>query len=238
METTPLRNYSIKIGVLIVFMAFPAEGGQAHGTLNVDFTKVKSSKSGYDTINGNLHWFENRMVIKVTAPIVQFMSIDSLQTIIYNPMEQKGIRINRKTAAFLPFFNTFIGFFKGEQVVPQANFTIRASVKKNDSLYTEWGPDGNAASFRGKFETVFYRDKPIRATTYDKKGNLLYRMSFGHDTLIDGAHIPLRISTQTQVPSGSMFEDVEFRNISINQPIPSEITNFKIPAGVPIKVLE
>lgn len=191
-----------------------------------------------DTVLGALYYTGGHMVIVVRLPIKQYMVIDSLQTIIYNPSEHTGIRITRKTSAFLPFFNTFIGFFKGEQFVPQVNFKIKTSAKKNDSLFTEWVPDAGKTDFRGKFETVFYRDKPVRATTSDKKGNLLYQMSFGHDTLIDGAHIPLEISTRTPTPSGSIQEDVEFRNVSINKPIPSEVTNFKIPPDVPIKVLE
>jgi hypothetical protein len=231
-------NHVKKLLILIAFFALPARGGEVAKFLTADFTKIKKSESTGDTVKGSAHWFENRLVIKVTAPIAQYMVIDSLQTIIYNPSENTGIRMIRKTRDFLPFFNTFSGFFKGEQVAPQVNFKIKTSVRKNDSLYTEWVPDGGKTSFRGKFEAVFYNDKPVRATTYDKKGALLYQMSFGHDTLINGTHVPLRIRARTPARSGSILEDVEFSNVSVNKPIPGEIAKFKIPPEASIKVME
>jgi outer membrane lipoprotein-sorting protein len=219
-------------------IAFLAEGGQANRTLTVDFKKIKTVKAASDTVKGTLFQFKNRMIIKVTAPIEQFFLIDSGTTVIYNSNEHSAIRLNSKAPAVMPFFNTFVGFFKGAQVVPQVNFRIKSSEKRGDSLYTQWVPDGDQTSFRGKFETVYYNDKPVRASTFDKKGILLYRMTFGHDTLISGAHVPLLISTLTPAGPGPILEDVEFRNVSVNRPVPADIVNFKIPDGVPIKVIE
>lgn len=228
-----------KYALLLLALYGSAQSGDGLlKTVNADFVKVEHQHINNDTVRGALYYTGGHMVILVRFPIEQYMVIDSLQTLIYNQSERTGIRIIGKTRAFLPFFNTFIGFFKGDQVAPQVNFKIKTSVRENDTLYTEWRPDGGKTSFTGKFETVFYNDRPVRATTCDKKGAILYQMSFGHDTVIGGAHVPLRISTRTPARIGSILEEVEFRNISVNKPVPDEIANFKIPDGVQVKVIE
>lgn len=240
--TNKIRKNSLKkIGTLVVFVALSVGGGEVKRTLTADFTKctkTKSGMSGVESVKGNLYGFENRMVIKVTSPIIQYLIIDSGTTVIYNSGERSAFRLLSTNPAVFPFFATFIGFFKGDQMVPQVNFRIHSSVKRGDSLYTLWVPGGDKNTFRGEFETVYCNDNPVRVTTSDKKGKLLYQMTFGHDSLIDGARVPLRISTLTPVRSDSLLEEVEFSRVSVNKPIPDDITHFKIPPDVPIKVLK
>jgi hypothetical protein len=232
------KNLFAKIGTLIAFVSLSAGGGEFNKTLSADFTKTKSGGSGVERVAGNLFWLGDRMVVTITSPIRQFFLIDSESTLIYNSGERSAVKLHSKNPAVLPLFTTFIGFFKGEQMVPRAKFRIKSSVKRGDSLYTQWVPEGDDVFFKGNFVTVYCVDEPVRAATYDNKGNLLYRMTFGHDTLIDGTRVPLRISTLTPVCSDSTLEEVDFRNVSVNKPVPAGIVNFKIPPEVPIKVLE
>jgi hypothetical protein len=225
---------------LLFFVLFGSgnAGNLLMTTLTADFVKVERQKEINDTVRGTLYYFSGRMVITIHSPITQYMLIDSMQTLIYNPSEHAGIKINHKAGAFLPFFHTFAGFFKGNQVVPQVNFKVKESVKKGDSLYSQWIPRDYTTAFKGRFETVYCNDRPVRATTYDKKGAVIGLMTFDQDTLINGTDIPLTIATLTPSRSGPVSESVKFRNVLLNKAIPFAIENFKIPSDVQVKELE
>jgi hypothetical protein len=212
--------------------------GENENVLRVDFSKINAGGRRSDTVVGTFYSINGRMVIKVSSPITQFMLVDSLCTLIYNPLEQTGVQIRRKNRAFLPCFHAFMGFFSRVTAVPGLNFHIKGTQKRNDSLYTQWVPDDRKSSFNGRIETVHYKDTPVRTSTYDGKSRLMYEMLYSHDTLIDGHHIPMHIATVEVWKNNTVREDVFFSKLAVGKTIPSEILHFKIPSEIPIKVIE
>jgi hypothetical protein len=206
--------------------------------LQVSFTKIESRVSSTDTVKGTIHSFDDRMVISIVYPIIQFMLIDSLTTFIYNKEERAAVQIQRKNRSILPFFHTFIGFFGGEQAIPVMHFKIDQSFKKGDTLITCWMARDKKTGFKGKIETAYWKDRPVSTSSIDKKGRVLSRMEFSSDTMVNGKHVPLRIVTRTIQGSDTLCEDVSFGNLLIGTPVPDSIRKITIPPGIPVKVLE
>ena len=227
-------SVALCIGVLVWMVN--SEGSDI--SLRVDFAKILNRNNIHDTVTGTIYSFDNRMVISITHPITQFMLIDSLTTLIYNKEERAVVQIKRKSRSILPFFHTFIGFFRGEQAIPVMYFKIDQSSQKGDTLITCWVAKDKKNGFKGKIETAYWKDRPVSTSSIDKKGRVLSRMVFSNDTMVTGKHVPFRIVTHTMQGADTLCEDVLFSNLQIGTPVPDSIRNIAIPPDVPVKVLE
>jgi hypothetical protein len=232
------RYFGLCIILCIAVLEAALLNNAVNSTLRVDFTKIESRNRNIDTVKGSIYSFENRIVVSISSPITQIMIIDSFTTLIYNPGEHSGVQIRRKAPSFLPFFQTFIGFFKGDQAIPAMYFRIAQSSKKGDTLFTSWVPADKKSGFKGRLETAYWKDRPVRTSSIDNKGRLLSRMLFSRDTLVNNKHVPLQIVTLTVQGSDTLQEKVTFGNLLINDPVPDSIRRFIVPSDVSIKVLE
>jgi hypothetical protein len=224
---------NVAVGCLS-FHATPA----SERTVIVDFSKIKTKEDRSDTVRGTIFYFGDRLTVKIHQPRVQYMIYDSLRTTIYNPDEHAGVEFHRKNKQFLPFFQTFIGFFLDNSIDPQVKFRIDESMRRGDTLVTRWVSDDRNFLFSGSVEMVYYKDIPIRTVTYDKKKRAVSLMSFSRDTLIDNRHVPLRIVTRTNAKPFTLCEDVSFCNVVTGKAVPREIRDYAIPSDVTLKVIE
>lgn len=226
-------------GLLIsLTLLCPRISADGSSPLRVSFTKIESRASAADTVIGTVHSFDGRMVIAVTSPIIQYMLIDSAKTLIYNKDERTAIQLQQKGRLFLPFFHTFIGFFGGDQAIPVMDFKIRGSRKSGDTLVTTWAPKDKKTGFKGRIETVYWKDRPVQTRSLDNRGRELSRMEFSNDSLVNGRHVPFGIVTFTPNGAGMQREEVTFRDLAIGEPVPDSIKTMTIPAGIPVTVLE
>jgi hypothetical protein len=230
-----MRN-SVALCITILVWMVHSEG--LFIPLSVDFTKILNRDRGHDTVTGKIHSFENRMVISVTHPINQYMFIDSLSTFIYNIEERSAIQLQRKSRSFLPFFQTYVGFFGDGQAIPVMFFKIDKSRKSGDSLVMTWVPKDKKTGFNGRIETVHWKDRPLSTCSIDKKGRILTRMEFSNDSLLNGRHVPFRMLTYTISGTDTLREEVLFRNLHIGMPPPDSIKIMRIPSDVSVKVLQ
>jgi len=234
------RRTGIVLPCILICVALAVgETEQTNEMLSADFIKTKNTGSAVDTIKGTLFHLNNRIIIKVTKPILQFMVIDSTTTLIYNVNEQAAFEMRSRSPAVLPFFQLFIGLFQNNRITLPPEFRMETSTVKNDTLFTSWVPNPKIRRFQGRFETAYYKDRPVIARINDKKGTILSEIRFSHDTLISGRPVPLRMhSTMIQPGGGTLYENIEFCRLAADKNIPAEISGFKIPSHIPVKVLE
>jgi hypothetical protein len=231
-----MMRISITLCIIVLIWMVHSEGSNI--PLSVDFTKILNRNNIHDTVTGTIYSFDNRMVISITHPINQYMLIDSLTTFIYNIDERSATQLQRKNPTFLPFFQTFAGFFGGDQAKPVTFFKIDNSRKTGDSLITTWVPKDKKTGFNGRIEMVYWNDRPLRTRSIDKKGRVLLRMEFSNDSLVRGRHVPFKILTRTVSGTDTLREEVAFRNLYLGMPPPDSIKTLRIPHDVPVKVLE
>ena len=237
MDAFPIKEtLIIAIILCVVSSAFPFS--KPSSTVQVSFTKIESRVSSIDTVKGIIHSFDGRVVIAAAYPICQVMLIDSLTTLIYNKEERTAVQIRRNVRSVLPFYQTFIGFLCGEPAVPVMQCKIDRSSKRGDTLITSWVARDKKTGFEGKIETAYWKDRPVSASSIDKKGRVLSHMVFSNDTMVNGKHMPLRIVTRTLQGADTFCEDVSFSSLLIGMPVPDSIKNIAIPPDIPVKVLE
>lgn len=224
--------------MLTAFLALSVAGAAPNRSLSVDFIRTKALKNNTETVTGTLYQSGDRIIINVTAPVAQFVVIDSASTLIYNPGERSAIQFHRRNTVVMPLFQTFLGFLQNDQIAPPPGFIMGTSERQGDSLRIRWVPEPRKTSLHGRFETIYCKDKPVRAGMYDKRGNLIYSQRFSRDLLVHGHHVPLLISSQTLQDSDTLNETVLFSNFAAEEVVPDEILRFKIPADVPIKDIE
>jgi hypothetical protein len=229
---------SITIALCVASFSSVFSFSTSSSSLQVSFTKIESRISSIDTVTGTIHSFDGRMVIAIVYPITQFMLIDSLTTLIYNKEERAVVQIKRKSRSILPFFHTFIGFFRGAQAIPAMYFKIDQSSQKGDTLITCWVAKDKKNGFKGKIETAYWKDRPVSTSSIDKKGRVLSRMVFSNDTMVTGKHVPFHIVTYTMQGADTLCEDVSFSNLQIGTPVPDSIRKITIPPDIPVKMLE
>lgn len=231
------KKNAFKVAALLLISCTPAMG-TAFNSCSVDFVKIARSGSALDTVKGSIFAAKLQIMVKVHSPRIQFMKIDSNSMLIYNPDERTALQMPRNNPVSLPFFQVLMTFLEGNTFPFQITCKAGAAVKKGDSLFIDWIPDGKKASFPGRFKTVYFQDRPAKIEAFEKKGKLLYRMEFSNDTLILGKNIPLQVITKSFQGRDTVYESVKFKNIAVDKPFPDEILNFKLPAEVPIKVIE
>jgi hypothetical protein len=178
------------------------------------------------------------MVIKVTAPIAQFMIIDSSSTLIYNCGERSAIQFRSNSSAAMPLFQVFFKLYQGNQLLPPSPFKQGTTQKSGDTLHSTWILETKKKTSPVRFESVYYKDEPVMEGLYDAKGMCISLLQFSKDTLINGRHVPLRISSS--VPQGSLMliETVSICHLLTNANVPEEILHFKLPPEIPVKVIE
>jgi hypothetical protein len=206
--------------------------------LIADFCKISMTRVPCDTVRGTIFSNGARTLIKVYSPRKQFMQIDSTTTFIYNPGERSAIKMHRSNPALLPFFELFRMCLHGGQFPPLASCTMGKTIKGGDSLCTDWIPDGKKTSMRGRISTLYFKDRLVDISSYDKKGALLYQAQFSRDSLINGLHVPLRIVSKVLQKSDTLIEEVSFQNVRIDIPIPPDSLSIIVPPGVRIEVLK
>ncbi|MBN1981109.1 MAG: hypothetical protein JW795_06235 [Chitinivibrionales bacterium] len=221
------RIISKMVIVLCALIALSAEPG----AIKADFLKIADGSTN-DTVQGTVYSLKSKLFVKIILPISQLMIIDSLSTLLYYPGDRKAITIRRKTQPLLPLFQTFISMLGGGRLEPHADYTIVASARRNDSLLTTWNYVDKNKKIKGRLEMIFVDNRPASVTAYDHRSKKVSSVLYGLDTLVAGRHVPRHIVTLDFRGAKTAREEAFFSNLGIDEPIPDEISNFKLPADV------
>jgi len=207
-------------------------------TISVEFTREYRETNSKEIIKGKIYYKAPfKTVIKITAPINQWMILEDKEMIIYYPDDKKAFHIISSVNPFsMPFFRAFIGVVKEDYGLTELGYTLANYETNDNSLISHWNPPKKLSKFLGEFILEFKDNKIIRVELKNPKGKTLSKSLYKNHILYDAIYFPLEISTVLYLELGSTFEKVIYKNPQFNSLLPKEIVDFKIPGDIEVKL--
>lgn len=212
---------------------------QTFQTLQVTFERCTKVENKKETIKGNIYYQGlNRVVLKVTEPVLQWMILEGNTMLIYYPNERKAFRFISKNPFSLPFFQAFIGVLRGDFGLSEAGFKLARKEVRKDTLLTLWEPPKQAKRILGTTIVGLVENRLAFAEVQDAKGERLIRTTYSNHFQYGVSFLPLEIISVRYQKRDSIIEKVIYAVPQFNVTLPQEVTNFKIPEDIKIKGVE
>ena len=187
-----------------------------------------------DSTAGEVFYTAQKVILKVSGPIRQWIEVRHNETKLYYPHQQKGIILKSKQESFVNFINTFLASVHEDYNLSSQGFSLYDNVFKGDTLYSYWRTDKTSI----KFTLIHYKNRLVKVESTDEENNFFTSVSFSEYILFAGRHYPLKMMFIHIYKDDRSEELVVLSKISFNQSFPDEIVKFKMPEDVELKVIE
>ncbi len=189
-------------------------------------------------IHGTLYFQSPRVIaFKVTVPISQWLVYQGDSLTIYYPKERTALHMQNQAPIMAPIFQVLSKTLPDDLGLPKAGFTLARKDVKKGVLYTYWTPPAKAAKAIGQTIIGLAHDRLVSVEVHDPKGNLISRVEYANFSDFNGTAFPLEMTVTRLQGKATVVEKTSYTKPVFNQPLPAEVANFHVPAGVPIKEL-
>lgn len=205
--------------------------------IDVQFTRTITENANKDIVKGNIYFQsqDNKVILKITEPLIQWMVIEGNAMLIYYPVEQKAFRFTSKNPLSLPFFEAFLGVMQDDFGLSTAGFKLARNEIKGDTLLTFWEPPKETTKVLGNTIIGLIKDKLVFVEIQNSRGKKIAKTTYSNHIQFGQSFFPLEIVTKKFHHVIPTTEKVTYTNPQFNIPLPYEILSFKIPADIEIK---
>jgi outer membrane lipoprotein-sorting protein len=238
-----MRNQTTVLLALVLSLAFCSLAPRLSAQeLNVPFSTIsghfelyRTSEIAEDSTTGDFYFLApDRMLIKVTFPLCQFLFIEKTVTSIYYPDDNRAFRLESEKPPLLPIVPGLLAALRSDNGIAEFGFKIKSQKMKADTIITQW--------FHPKLKNKvgYYEiaeiNRRLAWTNYEMPKNDIRLLTHFQDYhKIANINFPHEISSKLWNHDGFTYEQVVFSNIKPDAEISDEIQNFRIPDDVPIE---
>ena len=210
-------------------------------TLIVTFEQKCNDNFNVDSIQGKIYYkASEKIFIKVNYPLNQLLNYKDNNKVveIYYPESNQAFIISSDFPFLLPLVNTFVGIIDEDYGMSNAGFSmIKAEVRK-DTLVTIWKPPPKLKKTVGIFHLLYKDERIIIAKFFSPKGTLISLVRFMNYKKFHNIFFPLLIKKYSYENNSVYIEETKYSDLQVNQELPPDIINFKIPKDADIKVIK
>jgi hypothetical protein len=211
----------------------------AISTLVIDFKRQYVQNDRKELVEGTIFYHNGvRTVVRVIAPVQQWMVLDGDTMILYYPESKTAFRITHSNPFYLPFLQTMLGAASTDFGLEKLDFRIERNENHNDTVHYYWKAPRRLKKAISAAHVTYTRGKLLNVEFLGKKGALMIATKCWNHYEWKGLNIPLELSIRINQTRAQITEEVHFGVPSINTALPGDITSFKIPFGVEIKEVE
>jgi hypothetical protein len=208
---------------------------QSLQTLSVDFVR----RSEPEEVRGTLHFqAPERVLLRVSEPTLQWSEFEGRNLLIYYPEERRAFRFISRNRLLIPFARSFLGFLRPDFGLAEAGFSLRQSRQRGDLLLTIWDPPRALRRTIGQALVGTDRGGPVFLQLDDPKGKLLSRTEYSEPRQAGGLTFPGRIVVVERRGEEQRREESLYSNHQVNDPLPPEAADFRLPEGIPVQELQ
>lgn len=205
-------------------------------TVSVNFTRNTATDASSELVNGIIYFQAsiNKVILKVTDPVNQWMVFEGNTMLIYYPVEQKAFRFTSNNPLSLPFFDAFLGMMQDDFGLPSAGFKLDRHEMKEDTLLTYWEPPGGTKKLLGKTIIALVKDKIVFVEIQNSTGEKIAKTTYSNHIQFGLSFFPLEIITKKYHKNVPTIIKIKYDDPQFNTSLPQEVLNFKIPGDIEI----
>lgn len=211
---------------------------QSIHSIQFEFQQIIKRQHESEIVVGYLFYSGQKTTLKIVNPINQWIVFEKNRTLLYYPDLHRAIEIKSQNPVTLPFFQAFAGIHNIDAYLTELDYTLEKSEMRGDTLFSFWCPPAEAKKVIGYYIVAITKDKIIYSKIQDIRGNILAKSNYLNHLTYKGSQFPLEIITTQYVANDSTVEHIRFSNPVFNELLPADVTEFKIPLGTDIKVVE
>ena len=231
------RKFNIFIFFFTILLLMSNAYPQPVETVIVKFTRNITKDASPEIVNGVIYFQAsiNKVTLKVTDPVNQWMVFEGNTMLIYYPVEQKAFRFTSKNPLSLPFFEAFVGVMQDDFGLSSAGFKLARNEMKRDTLLTYWEPPGGTKKLLGNTIIGLIKDKLVFVEIQNSKGKKIAKTTYSNHIQFGLSFFPLEIITKKYHNIVPTIEKINYADPQFNTPLPHEVLNLKIPDDIEIK---
>ncbi len=228
---------------LLVFCSFCSVSihAQIVKSISVGFTRTIIKNEHKEVVKGNIYYqnlSSERVVLRVTEPISQWMVLEGKTMLIYYPNEQKAFQFSSENPFSLPFFQTFNGIGKDDLGLSEAGFKLVRHEVKENILLTYWQPPKQAKKVLGNTIIGMRKDRLVFVEVQNARGKRLVKTTYHNHFQYGDRFFPLEVVSTHYQKNSSIVEKIVYANPQFNVVLPQEVLNFKVPLDIEVKGIE
>jgi hypothetical protein len=201
--------------------------------LQSSFEQTNRQGETEESVRGVFHYVpaRSRILLEVHDPVVQWIVIDSAETMVYYPNEKQVFRL---TGGSLSPYQIFAAFWEGaplETGLSSLGFEACSTSIRGDSLESWWKPTVGIRGDEVRVRWVFRNDYPVCIEFHGRDGKIVEGLRFGGYVESRKGRIPLEIEAEQHYPEPS-WERIVFSPPLPSSHVPAFIREFTIPDDV------
>jgi hypothetical protein len=187
-----------------------------------------------DSTAGEVYYTPQKIILKITEPINQWIEVHQNETVLYYPDQRKGILLKSQEESFVNFINTFLASALEDYNLSNQDFSLYKNEFKGDTLYSYW----KSGVTQIYFTLIHFEDRLVKVESRDEENNFITSVSFMDHIQFERRFYPTRMDFMQEYKGNKTVEWVTLSEIIFNKSFPEEINNFTIPQEVELKVID
>ena len=224
------------VAVIFLFCIFSNVQAQNIHSVQVEFTRSVKSDNEVEITEGTIYFkVPQKITVKISTPLNQWMQIEGTQTLIYYPDREVAFALESETTVVLPFFLGFLNATLEDFGLTKVGYHFVDSKLLGDTLIARWEPPEEVKEFLGTTYTGFARDRLVFVENTNPEGSSGSRAEYSNHFKYRGMYFPLEIKVTNLSEEGSFVENIVFKNPQFNEDLPPEAFNLNIPVDIEIR---
>jgi hypothetical protein len=223
---------------LLFFLSISFTQGQEIEAIQMQFSREVQRENNTETSQGYIYYQQNKVIIKITEPIRQWMILEAGTMLIYYPDENEALRFNNTLQSNIPFLDFFIRIANEDFGLSDLGYHIDRNEFINDTLFTNWIPEEKYKESMGPVCLTLYDNRVVFSESKDPKGKTVIKIHFKNYRTYQSKYLPMKMTIYQYLDNGTIIENIVYSNPRINEPLSREISEFEIPETVYIEDIE
>jgi len=189
-------------------------------------------------IEGTLYFLApDQVIIVVSKPVLQWSVFRGKDLLIYYPQERKAFRFISRNRLLIPFARSFIGLVREDFGLAEAGFSLKEHRRQAGLLMTVWSAPQRIRRLISRAVVGSDGGRPVLLELYDPKNRLVARTTYSSYFQQGPILLPGRSTAFQVTPNGELREEFFYFNHRVNEPLPSEVEDFRVPDSVEVQEL-
>jgi hypothetical protein len=204
--------------------------------LQGDFRRWTRSPFGSDTVGGRFYYLgRGRVVVEVTRPLKQIMSIQANRTTIYYPDERRAFVLESERPPQLPIISSLLMAARPDLGLPGYGFILVSHGTQGDTLVATYELRGKGRAGPVRFTVGEVNGRAVFASYASPDSQSWARTKFDRHVDVGGLWFPTEISTVASGMGATSEEVLRVEGLTADQPLPAWVLDFHLPKGIKVE---
>jgi outer membrane lipoprotein-sorting protein len=206
----------------------------------IAYFEYEKNGNAYSEITKGLFFYSPEKIwLRITSPIVQYMDVTENSLIIYYPLSRKAFSISCDKGIAPPFISPFLGSLQKDFGLSKYGYRLDKYETRKDTIVSYWSPPPKTEIEMGQAIIKTKNDNIVCVITLNPYKQTEIRVvleNFAHAT--GKLFFPQIIHTIKNISGEKVNERTSLANLSFNTTIPDSILHFQVPDDAVVEDIE